>query len=384
LLATQSQTFARIVKEANITAESQRTGWERVGIPLRQETGGSMKYVTNWLHGLRTNWLHGLRVERAIKAFILAPLIAAASMSAAMADDFPAKPVRLLVGIAPGGGTDAFARVIAQKLQAMWGQPVVVENKVGASGTIASTMVATSPPDGYTAIMANPNSQTIGPHIMKLSYDGLRDFTPITLVMEVPHVLVVSADSPFKTMRELVDYAKANPDKVSYYSSGIGSTQHLTGEMLNMAAGTKIIHVPYKGSGPAITDLIGGRVTMGFDPTTATLAFIKSGKLRALAIADSKRSPLLPDVPTTAEAGFPGIEMLTWYGLFGPKGMPPEVVAKWQRDVAKIVAMPDVHERIVTAGGVARGSTPEAFSKFIRDQYAAMGKLVSEAQVKAE
>ena len=315
---------------------------------------------------------------------VVASLAAAVSMHASAADEFPNKPVKLLVGIAPGGGTDAFARVIAQKLQVMWGQPVVVENRTGASGTIASAMVAASPPDGYTVIMANPNSQTIGPHIMKVPYDGLRDFAPITLVMEVPHVLVVSAESPFKTMRELMDYAKANPERVNYYSSGIGSTQHLAGEMLNMAAGTKIVHVPYKGSGPAITDLIGGQVTMGFDPTTATLAFIKSGKLRALAIADSKRSPLLPDVPTTAEAGYPGIEMLTWYGLFGPKGMPSDIVDKWQRDVAKIVAMPDVQERIVTAGGLARASTPDAFAKFLSDQYAAMGKLVSAAQVKAE
>jgi tripartite-type tricarboxylate transporter receptor subunit TctC len=325
---------------------------------------------------IRTMW-------RAASVLVLALLTAPASMLAA-ANEFPTKPVKLLVGIAPGGGTDAFARLIAQKLQVMWGQPVVVENKTGASGTIASAMVAGSSPDGYTAIMANPNSQTIGPHIMKLPYDGVRDFTPITLVMEVPHVLVVSADSPFKTMHELMDYAKANPEKVNYYSSGIGSTQHLAGEMLNMSAGTKIVHVPFKGSGPAIAALMGGQVTMGFDPTTATVAFIKSGKLRALAIADSKRSPLLPDVPTTAEAGYPGIEMLTWYGLFGPKGMPGDVVAKWQRDVAKIVAMPDVHDRIVSTGGLARGSTPEAFAKFLSDQYEAMGKLVRAAQVKAE
>jgi tripartite-type tricarboxylate transporter receptor subunit TctC len=317
-------------------------------------------------------------------AFVLALVAASFAAPAAAADEYPNKPVKLLVGIAPGGGTDAFARLIAQKLQVMWGQPVVVENRTGASGTIASAAVAASPPDGYTVIMANPNSQTIGPHIMKLPYDGLRDFTPITLVMEVPHVLVVSGESPFKTMRELMDYAKANPDKVNYYSSGIGSTQHLAGEMLNMLAGTKIVHVPYKGSGPAIADLIGGQVTMGFDPTTATLAFIRSGKLRALAIADSKRSPLLPDVPTTAEAGYPGIEMLTWYGLFGPKGMPTDVVSKWQQGVAKIVAMPDVQERIVTAGGLARASTPEAFAKFLGEQYAAMGKLVSDAKVKAE
>jgi tripartite-type tricarboxylate transporter receptor subunit TctC len=319
-----------------------------------------------------------------VAAFVLALVAASFAAPAAAADEYPNKPVKLLVGIAPGGGTDAFARLIAQKLQVMWGQPVVVENRTGASGTIASAAVAASPPDGYTVIMANPNSQTIGPHIMKLPYDGLRDFTPITLVMEVPHVLVVSGESPFKTMRELMDYAKANPDKVNYYSSGIGSTQHLAGEMLNMLAGTKIVHVPYKGSGPAIADLIGGQVTMGFDPTTATLAFIRSGKLRALAIADSKRSPLLPDVPTTAEAGYPGIEMLTWYGLFGPKGMPTDVVSKWQQGVAKIVAMPDVQERIVTAGGLARASTPEAFAKFLGEQYAAMGKLVSDAKVKAE
>jgi tripartite-type tricarboxylate transporter receptor subunit TctC len=302
----------------------------------------------------------------------------------AQAQDFPSRPVKILVGSAPGGGVDAFSRVIAQKLQEMWGQPVVVENKLGASASIAADFVAKSAPDGYTVVMGIPNSHTIGPHVLKLPYDALRDFTPITLVMEVPHVLVVSQNLPVKTMKELVEMAKANPGKLNYYSSGIGSTQHLAGEMFKLMAGIDVVHIPYKGSAPAIADVLGGTVTMGFDPTSATLGQIQGGKLKVLAVAAPKRTPALPSVPTTAEAGYPGMEMLTWYGLFGPPNLPRAIVDKWQRDVARVVAMPDVQERIAAAAAEPRASTPEEFTIFVRDQYAKMGKLVKDANVKAE
>jgi len=316
-------------------------------------------------------------------------LAALAALSACVAlpvhaQDFPSKPVRILVGSAPGGGVDTFSRVIAQKLTEMWGQPVVVENKLGASASIAADFVAKSPPDGYTVVMGIPNSHTIGPHVLKLPYDVLRDFTPITLVMEVPHVLVVNATNPAKSIQDLVAAAKANPGKLNYYSSGIGSTQHLAGEMFKLKAGIDVVHVPYKGSAPAIADVLGGIITMGFDPTSASLGQIKAGKLKVLATAAPKRTPALPDVPTTAEAGYPGLAMATWYGLFGPANMPRAVVEKWQRDVAKVIAMPDVQQRIADVAAEARASTPEQFTAFVREQYDTMGKLVKDANVKAE
>jgi len=320
---------------------------------------------------------------RGLRACALAIVLLAWSAMAA-AQGFPNRPVKIFVGSAAGGGADAFSRIVAQKLSEMWGQPVLVENKIGASASIAADFVAKSPPDGYNVVMGIPNSHTIGPHVLKFPYDVLRDFTPITLVMEVPHVLVVNQALPVKSMKELVDLAKANPGKLNYYSSGIGSTQHLAGEMFNLMAGIQVVHIPYKGSAPAIADVLGGTVTMGFDPTSATLGQIQAGKLKVLAVANSKRASALPNVPTTAEAGYPGIEMLTWYGLFGPPNMPRAIVDKWQQDVAKVVAMPDVQERIAAVAAEPRASTPEEFAAFVREQYAKMGKLVKDANVKAE
>ena len=295
---------------------------------------------------------------------------------------FPNKPVRILVGSAAGGGTDVFSRLIASKLQEMWGHPVVVENRTGASASIAADMVAKSPPDGHTVVMAIPNSHTIGPHVMKFPYDPLKDFTPITLVMEIPSVVVVNESLPVKSMKDLVGYIKDNPQKANYYSSGIGSTQHLAGEMFNIAAGTKVTHIPYKGSAPAIADMMGGTVLMGIDPVSATLGQLKAGKIRAIAVAAPTRITSMPDIPTTAEAGFPGVEMLTWYGLLGPAGLPRPIVDKWQQDVAKVIAMPDVQERMAAVAGQPRGLPPEAFAKFISDQSARMGKLVKDADIK--
>jgi tripartite-type tricarboxylate transporter receptor subunit TctC len=297
---------------------------------------------------------------------------------------FPTRPVRILVGSAIGGGTDTFARLIAAKLQDMWGQGVIVENRTGASASIAADFVAKSAPDGHTVVMAIPNSHTIGPHVLKMPYDPLKDFTPITLVMEVPHVFIVNAALPAGSLKDVVDMAKASPGKLNYFSSGIGSTQHLAGEMLNLAADIKTVHVPYKGSSEAHKDMLGGTITMGFDPTSATIGQISGGRLKPLAIAAPRRTPLLPNVPTTAEAGFPGVEMLTWYGLLGPANMPRAVVEKWQQDVAKIVAMPDVQERIRAVAAEPRASTPDDFAAFLREQHARMGKLVKDAAIKGE
>jgi tripartite-type tricarboxylate transporter receptor subunit TctC len=247
----------------------------------------------------------GMSDGRGLRACALAIVLLAWSAMAA-AQGFPNRPVKVFVGSAAGGGADAFSRIVAQKLSEMWGQPVLVENKIGASASIAADFVAKSPPDGYNVVMGIPNSHTIGPHVLKFPYDVLRDFTPITLVMEVPHVLVVNQALPVKSMKELVDLAKANPGKLNYYSSGIGSTQHLAGEMFNLMAGIQVVHIPYKGSAPAIADVLGGTVTMGFDPTSATLGQIQAASSRCSRSptrSGRRRCPTCPRPPKRATRG---------------------------------------------------------------------------------
>ena len=317
-------------------------------------------------------------MRRILAAVLLAlPVLAQAQV-------FPSKPVRIMVGSAAGGGTDIISRLLAAKLQEAWGQPVVVENRTGASASIAAEFVARSAPDGLTVVMAVPNSHTIGPHLMKLSYDVLRDFTPITLAAQVPHVLVVGTALPVSNMKELVAMAKANPGKLNFSSSGVGATQHLAGELFNLVAGVKVVHVPYKGSAAAMNDLIAGNVTLSFDTTASSIGQIRGGKLKALAVAAPQRSAALPGVPTTAEEGFAGVVMITWYGLFGPAGMPKAITDKWQQDVARALALPDIKERIENLAGTPGGNRPEEFGAYIKDQFEKMGKLVKDADVRAE
>jgi tripartite-type tricarboxylate transporter receptor subunit TctC len=315
----------------------------------------------------------------------LAVFVAALACTASLqAQTFPSRPVRIMVGSAAGGGTDIVSRLLAAKLQEFWGQPVVVENRTGASASIAADFVAKSPPDGHTVLMAVPNSHTIGPHLFKVPYDPLRDFTPITLAVQVPHVLVVSASSPVNSMKELVDLARANPGKLNFSSSGIGATQHLAGELFNFVAGVKVVHIPYKGSAAAMGDLIAGAVSMSFDTTASSIGQIRGGKLKALAVTSPRRAAALSNVPTTAEAGFPGVEMVTWYGLFGPPNLPKGLTDKWHQDVVRALALPDVQERVAGLAGETGGNRPEEFAAYVREQHARMGKLVKDADLKAE
>lgn len=324
--------------------------------------------------------------HRVTRIAALAAVIAALVLpSLAEAQTFPAKPVRIMVGSAAGGGTDIISRLLAQKLSEIWNQQVIVENRVGASATIAADFVAKSPPDGYHVVMAVPNSHTIGPFVMKnIPYDVVRDFTPITLAATVPHVLVVGLSVPANSMAELVQAARANPGKLNFSSSGIGASQHMAGELFNLVAGIKVVHVPYKGSADAMRDLIGGQVTLSFDTTASSIGQIRAGKLKALAVASPKRASALPDVPTTAEAGFPGVEMITWYGLFGPPNLPKAITDKWQQDVARALALPDVRERIANLAGEPGGITPETFGAFIRSELTRMQKLVKDANVQGD
>jgi tripartite-type tricarboxylate transporter receptor subunit TctC len=314
----------------------------------------------------------------------LIALLLAFTCFCAQAQPFPSRPVRILVGSAAGGGTDIVSRLLVAKLQEAWSQPVLVENRTGASASIAADFVAKSPPDGYNVVMAVPNSHTIAPHLIKLPYDPLRDFTPITLAVQVPHVLVVGQGSSVNSMRELVELARANPGKLNFSSSGVGATQHLAGELFNLVTGVQTVHVPYKGSAAAMGDLIAGAVTMSFDTTASSIGNIRAGKLKALAVAAPSRAPALQDVPTTAQAGFPGVEMITWYGLFGPANMPRALTVKWQQDVARALALPDIRERVAALAGEPGGNSPDEFAAYIREQYAKMGKLVKDAGVRAE
>ena len=248
-----------------------------------------------------------------MKQILLRGVIAALGLAAsagAVAQAFPAKPVRIMVGSA-ANGTDIISRLLAQKLTDLWGQPVVVENRVGASATIAADFVAKAPANGYNVVMAVPNSHTIGPHLMKLPYEVLRDFTPITKAALVPHVLVVGQGVPAGSMAELVASAKASPGKLNFSSSGIGSTQHPAGEMLNLVADVKTVHVPYKGSAAAMTDLVAGNVSFSLDTTASSMGQIQAKKLKPLAVTSQKRASALPNVPTAAEAGFGGLEIAT-------------------------------------------------------------------------
>jgi len=289
----------------------------------------------------------------------LAALAVAIVPALAMAQDYPHKQVRVVVPWVVGGGADAVGRVLAQKLNEMWNQPVIVDNRGGATGTIGTDVVAKSPADGYTLLLGNNSTYVYAITLYKkLPYDPDKDLTPISRVAEVPHILSVHPSVPVKTAKELVEYVKANPGKLSFGSSGTGSTPHVAGELFMHLTGTKFLHVPYKGAGQSLADTVSGQVQVSFDTLPSVIGFIQAGRLRPLAVLGPKRVAALPDLPTSAEAGFPGAEGSTWYGLYGPGNMPPAIVKKIHDDVVKAVASPDVKARLDTLGAVETASVP--------------------------
>ena len=300
------------------------------------------------------------------------------------AGPWPTKPVRIMVGASPGGGTDIIARLIGDKLGAIFGQPFVVENRPGAANTIASDVTAKSPPDGYTLLVGTNTAQAIAPHIMKLGFDPLKDLTPIGLLVVVPNVVGVGPAVTANNVKELVADIKAKPGSYSCGSSGVGSTQHLACEAFALATGTKIVHVPYKGSSQALTDLVGGQIQLDFDTTSSAMSFIKGGKMKALAVMTPRRSPELPDVPTLAEAGYPGVEMTTWYGFFGPANLPREITTRLHDETRKILAMPDVKKRLESLAGEPGTLNAAEFAALTRSDYERSGKLVRDAGIKAD
>jgi tripartite-type tricarboxylate transporter receptor subunit TctC len=301
------------------------------------------------------------------------------------AQNLPAAPVRIIVGFAPGGGTDILARVIGQKLSAMWNTQVLIENKAGATGVIAADYVAKQPPDGTTLLMAHINSHAIAPALFpKMNYDAERDFSPITLVGVTPNLLICNEQQPARTVRDLVELCKKNPGKVSFGSAGNGSAQHLALEMFKLAAKVEALHVPYKGSGPMLTDLIGGQIQYSFDTMTAATPHVKSGKAIAIAQTREKRAAGHPNVPTMAESGFPGFEATTWYGLVGPARMPAAMTRRMNEDVNKVLEMPDVKEKFEQYGAEDGGGSIDKFAAFIQTESRKWAKVVKDAGVKLD
>ncbi|HZE61894.1 MAG TPA: tripartite tricarboxylate transporter substrate binding protein [Burkholderiales bacterium] len=296
---------------------------------------------------------------------------------------YPAKPVRMVVGFAPGGGTDIVARIMAQKLTERWGQPVVVENKLGASGNIAAEQVAKSAPDGYTLLMAF-SSHASNAAVSKLPFDINKDFSSISLVGSGPAVVLANPQLPAKTLGEVIAYGRAHPNEIKYGSSGIGGTVHLAGELMSQLTGMQMVHVPYKGIALAMTAILAGDIQITYATPISAYAHLKSGRLRALAVAGATRYPTMPDVPTAAEAGLPDYEIDFWYGLVGPAGMQPALVDRIQRDVAAIVTAPEMKASLLDQGCIGVGSKPQELDALIRKEYARWQRVVQTGNVKLD
>lgn len=294
-------------------------------------------------------------------------------------DSFPSKPLRLVVGFVPGGGTDVSARIVAAKLSTVLGQQVVVENKAGASGLIASDLVAKSDPDGYTLLLANMQSTVAAPHLVPVTFDPMKGLTPVRYIGSVPNVLVVNpTKNDFKSVADLIKAAKANPGKLTYASSGMGSPQHLSAARFSQIENVEMEHVPYKGSGQAMADLVGGQVDMNFDTLPGAIGQIQAGKLRPLAVTSAERSKRLPDVPTLAEAGVKGLDVVQWYAVLAPGNMPADVLGKLDQALAKTLADPEVQSKLADQGMELGGGpgTPAAFRTYVDQEWDKYGKLI--------
>jgi tripartite-type tricarboxylate transporter receptor subunit TctC len=318
-------------------------------------------------------------------ALILAALVVAITAPAAAAQAFPSKPIRIVVPSAPGDGSDLIARAIGQKLSEAWGQPVVIDNRPGAGGRIGSEVAAKSAPDGYTWIMANAGSHGINAAVYtNLPFDVERDFAPITQIMRAPNVLVVSPSLGVNTVPEFIALLKKNPGKYTYGSGGNGSSAHMSAELFKMMAGVDLVHIPYKGATPALTDLIGGQIAMFLGNLPPTMPFIKNGQVKALAVTSLKRSPQLPNVPTLDEAGLKGFETIAWFGLLAPAGTPKDIIDKTYAEVARIIQLPDIRERIIALGGEPVGNRPEEFAAIIHSDVVKWKKVAAAAHVKVD
>jgi tripartite-type tricarboxylate transporter receptor subunit TctC len=312
-------------------------------------------------------------------------LLLVATGSAVSAQDWPVRPIRLVVPSSAGAGvTDIMARIVAQKLGERLGQQVVVDNKPGASGILGAEIVAKAPADGYTLLIANV-SLIVNPYLYaKMPYDPLADFMPVTMVNTAPQQLVVHPSVPVKTVAELIAYAKARPGQLNYGSGGLGSTPFLAAELFKSITGIDVVHVPYKGGGPAVTELVGGQLTFMIENVPGTMPFVKSGKLRSLAVTSAERSPIAPELPTMIEAGVPGYEMTAWNAIFAPKGTPTEIVTRLHAELAKVLHAPEMKQQCAALGAEPIGNTPAELAGFLKADQARWGRIIQEKGIKPE
>lgn len=322
---------------------------------------------------------------KALKLFpaLLGAACAFSAAPSALAQEWPAKPVRILVGSAPGGGTDAMARAVADRLGPLLKQPVVVENRPGASNTLAADLTAKST-DGHTLLMGVSTAHAIAPHLLKLSYDNNKDLVPVVFVGAVPNVLVVNNALPVDSVQSLIKLAKSKPGQLNYATSGSGSTQHIAAELFKDQAGVFITHIPYRGSGPALIDLVAGQVQLSFDTMPSVIGQIKNGRIKPLAVASAKRNPQLPNVPTMAEAGLKGVEMSAWYGIYMPASTPKAVQERVYNEVTKVLAMPETQTRLSAIGADLTPMTQAQFAQFHIDENKRYGELIARKNIKLD
>lgn len=311
------------------------------------------------------------------------PLFGSAA-TVAIAQAYPAKSIRMIIGFPPGGGTDIVGRIVAQKLGEALGQQIIVDNRGGASGQLAAELVSKASPDGYTIMMAHIAAMTILPSLIKLPYDAQKDFAPVSLSAIAPNLLVVHPSVPARTVKELIALAKAKPGQLQYASPGAGTVQHLAGELFKMQAKIDMLHIPYKGSGQSIVDLIAGQVHLDFDSIPPVINFVRQGKLRALAVTSAKRFSLLPDMPTVEEAGVKGFDMSTWWGIVVPAGVNKDIVHKLSVEAVKAIRQPDVKDKIAGVGADIGGNTPEEFAAFMRSETEKYARIVKAGNIKLD
>lgn len=323
------------------------------------------------------------RDHRLITACLLC--VALAAGAAAMAQSYPTKSIRVVVPFAPGGTTDITGRLAAQKITEAWGQNMIIDNRPGASGMIGADIVARAPPDGYTVLLGSTAEIAINQHLYsKMTYSTEKDLAPVTLAAITPLILVIHPSIPAKSVQELIQLAKAHPGQLTYASAGTGGVQHLAGELLKTTARIDITHVPYKGAGPAIGDLLGGQVSMFFSGMPPAIPHVKGGKLRALAVTTRTRSPAAPEAPTMAEAGVPGFDISNWFAYFVPAGTPKEIVSKLSTELARVLKLADVKEKLASQGAETVGNSPEQLGQFVRAESAKYAKLIKESGAKAD
>jgi tripartite-type tricarboxylate transporter receptor subunit TctC len=322
----------------------------------------------------------GMRAK--VFAALTAVALWAAIIPQAQAQAWPARGLRIVVPFAPGGSTDIFARLVGERLATALGQPVVIDNRPGAGGNIGADAVAKSPPDGYTLLMATTGVMAINNAMYKnMAYDAEKDLKPVAYIASITNVLIVPADSPFRSVADVVAAAKAAPGKVSFASSGAGSSTHMSAELFRLMTGTELLHVPYKGSGQALPDVISGRVSMMFENMPGAVGHIKGGKVRVLAVTGTQRTPALPDVKTVAESGVAGYDSLSWSGIAVPAATPPDVVARLNRELNAILAQPEMRQKLAEQGAEAVGGTPEAFGEHIARERQKWAKVVRDAAI---